>query len=87
MDTHYFLQPTHFYILKYELLKSFTIKEKCEGTSKHIYPNIRHVLNSPEKKKKNLSKWILNIYIYVYIYIAIGWEQTGRKTLSYSHMK
>ena len=52
MDTHYFLQPTHFYILKYELLKSFTIKEKCEGASKHIYPNIWQVLNSPEKKKK-----------------------------------
>ena len=84
MDTHYFLQPTHFCILKYELLKSFTIKEKCEGTSKHIYPNIRQVLYSPEKKK-NLSKWILIIYIY--IYIAIGREQTGHKTLSYSHMK
>ena len=82
MDTHYFLQPTHFCILKYELLKSFTIKEKCEGTSKHIYPNIRQVLYSPEKKK-NLSKWILIIYIYIYSHRTGTNRSQNTQLLSY----
>ena len=84
MDTQYFLQPPHFCTLKYELLKSFTVKEKCEGTSKHIYPHIQQILYLPEKK--NLKQMDF-MYIYIYIYIAIGQEQTGHKTLRYSHMK
>ena len=82
MDTQYFLQPTHFCTLKYELLKPFTVKEKCEGTSKHIYPHIQQILYLPEKK--NLKQMD---FMYIYIYIAIGQEQTGHKTLRYSHMK
>ena len=65
MDTQYFLQPPHFCTLKYELLKSFTVKEKCEGTSKHIYPHIQQILYLPEKK--NLKQMDF-MYIYIYIY-------------------
>ena len=82
MDTQYFLQPPHFCTLKYELLKPFTVKEKCEGTSKHIYPHIQQILYLPEKK--NLKQMD---FMYIYICIAIGQEQTGHKTLRYSHMK
>ena len=46
-------------------MKPFTVKEKCEGTSKHLYPHIQQIVYSPEKK--NLKQMDF-IYIYIYIY-------------------